>query len=200
MAITQDGQPVDGSTRNANVYLVRHGRTTLNAEGCLRGRLDPPLDAVGHVEAAALAASLAALPVDLVATSPLLRARETALAISAAHRLEPEVVKGLTDRDYGAWAGVLAAEVVERFGSVDQAPGVEPWPDFEARVAAAFDGVIERSDATTIVVVAHDAVNRALLTRLFGRDSEGVAQDTGCFNELRRDDGHWTAVAVNRKP
>ena len=37
------------------VYLIRHGRTGLNAQGWLRGRSDPPLDEVGRVEADRLA-------------------------------------------------------------------------------------------------------------------------------------------------
>ncbi|MGH2843820.1 MAG: histidine phosphatase family protein, partial [Solirubrobacteraceae bacterium] len=36
------------------VFLVRHGRTALNAAGVLRGHLDPPLDDVGVEEAGRL--------------------------------------------------------------------------------------------------------------------------------------------------
>jgi broad specificity phosphatase PhoE len=41
------------------VYLARHGRTALNAEGRLRGLSDPPLDEVGIAEVARLAEVLA---------------------------------------------------------------------------------------------------------------------------------------------
>ncbi len=37
----------------ASIFLVRHGRTPLNAEGRFRGRLDPPLDDRGLAEASA---------------------------------------------------------------------------------------------------------------------------------------------------
>ena len=42
------------------LFLVRHGRTDVNASGLLQGRLDPPLDEVGCVQAAEVAKSLAA--------------------------------------------------------------------------------------------------------------------------------------------
>ena len=32
------------------VYLIRHGQTTLNESGALRGLLDPPLDEAGHLQ------------------------------------------------------------------------------------------------------------------------------------------------------
>ncbi|HWX99407.1 MAG TPA: phosphoglycerate mutase family protein, partial [Mycobacterium sp.] len=40
--------PISGCDR---VYLARHGRTVLNAEGRLRGLSNPPLDDIGRVEA-----------------------------------------------------------------------------------------------------------------------------------------------------
>ena len=56
------------------VYLVRHARTALNADGRLRGHLDPPLDDVGRSEARELAVVLASLRPVRVVTSPLRRA------------------------------------------------------------------------------------------------------------------------------
>ncbi len=58
------------------LYLVRHGRTTLNAQGLLQGRLDPSLDEVGHLQAAAMAERIG--EVDEVISSPLERATQTA--------------------------------------------------------------------------------------------------------------------------
>jgi hypothetical protein len=68
----------------AVVYLVRHGRTALNAGGLLRGRSDPALDEVGCGEAAALGGLLRDVELAGVVTSPLLRARQTAEAIAVA--------------------------------------------------------------------------------------------------------------------
>jgi broad specificity phosphatase PhoE len=66
------------------VFLARHGRTALNAEGRLRGLSDPPLDQVGIAEVARLAEVLAPNHPTAVICSPLQRAVATAKAIGAA--------------------------------------------------------------------------------------------------------------------
>jgi broad specificity phosphatase PhoE len=66
------------------VYLARHGRPALNADGRLRGLSDPPLDEVGVEEVARLAAALAPRRPVAVVSSPLRRAVATAQAIGAA--------------------------------------------------------------------------------------------------------------------
>ncbi|MCA1842214.1 MAG: histidine phosphatase family protein, partial [Actinobacteria bacterium] len=62
----------------AALYLVRHGQTALNAAGVLRGRLDPPLDEVGRAQAETLGQLFATVVIEIVVTSPLAGARETA--------------------------------------------------------------------------------------------------------------------------
>ncbi|HZS20323.1 MAG TPA: histidine phosphatase family protein [Pseudonocardiaceae bacterium] len=64
------------------LILVRHGQTAANAHGLLLGRSDPSLNETGRRQACALAAVLPR-PVRLV-SSPLLRARQTALELANA--------------------------------------------------------------------------------------------------------------------
>ena len=104
------------------VYLARHGRTALNAAGLLRGRLDEPLDEVGWVEAASLSELFAGIMLQEIVCSPLIRARDTALAISAARGVEVKIVQEFVDRDYGPWSGKPREHVERRYGSVDGAP------------------------------------------------------------------------------
>jgi len=90
--------------------LVRHGRTSLNAEGRFRGRLDVPLDDEGRRQAEAAAERLAAVDLAAVYSSPLRRALETAQPIAARHGLEVQIEERLVDLDHGAWEGLTAAE------------------------------------------------------------------------------------------
>lgn len=169
------------------VYLARHGRTVLNASGRLRGRLDPELDDVGRQEAVALAEALAPFHPGLVVTSPLRRAVETGRAVAEACHLVPETMAGFVDRDYATWAGQPAAEVEARWGSIDQAPGVEPASQVQARAIAALGAVAAKAGAGPAVVVAHDAVNRLVLVALAPErwsSHRDVPQPTGCFNVL----------------
>ncbi|MPY94772.1 MAG: histidine phosphatase family protein [Acidimicrobiia bacterium] len=182
------------------IYLVRHGRTPLNAEGRIRGHEDPELDEVGLGQAAALGEHFATAALDWVTSSPLRRARQTAGAIATRHRLEADVDAQFQDRDYGRWAGELTSEVVGRFGSVDAAPGVEPWGAFRDRVAESFGALVLEEPAGPGLVVGHDAVNRAILEALFGLDPATTPQRTGCWNELHHNGKAWEAVRIDQLP
>jgi broad specificity phosphatase PhoE len=64
------------------VILLRHGRTTANADGTLAGHQPVGLDDTGQLQAKAAGERLAGVPLATVVTSPLARCRETlALAL-----------------------------------------------------------------------------------------------------------------------
>lgn len=160
-------------------YLARHGRTALNADGRLRGRLDPPLDEVGMAQAENLGAAFARLrrPPHRVVAGPLLRTRQTAAAIARALGLEVLIDERLIDRDYGPWTGRPAAAVRAEYGA----------------------GLADLSDAEPVVLVAHDAVNTHLLAALAPGlgDAGSIRQDTACWNRLEPIADGWRAAVVN---
>lgn len=187
---------------DVTVYLVRHGRTALNAAGVLRGRLDPPLDHVGLQEAAALGRVFQQVTVAVVFSSPLIRARQTAAAIADATDAEVTLVEDLADRDYGDWTGRTLDDLEAAHGSVDDAPGVEPLRPFTERVTTTLIGLVSGAGTDPVVVVAHDAVIRtglAVLVPALGSPDE-VPQRTGCWNRLDRRRGTWTAAVINAVP
>jgi broad specificity phosphatase PhoE len=98
------------------LFLVRHGRTALNAAGVLRGRLDPGLDEIGRQEATAMADAIGHSGLELVVASPLLRAVGTAAPIAQRAEVDLETDGRLLDRDYGSWAGKSKEEVIALWG------------------------------------------------------------------------------------
>jgi broad specificity phosphatase PhoE len=182
--------------------LVRHGRTALNAAGVLRGRLDPELDGVGLRQASVLGDVLGRRELQLIVSSPLHRAVETAAAVSRRAGLAVEIDPRLIDRDYGRWAGEPREVVTARYGSLSVAPGVEPAADVLTRSMEALNDTCRRVPGGAAVVVSHDAVNSLLLTALdpsLGA-SETVGQDTGCFNVLEFRDRIWSVLSINNAP
>ena len=189
-------------TNNARVLLVRHGRTVLNAENRLRGRLDPELDAVGLAEVDALAEELAAREPARVVSSPLRRAVQTAEAIARRAGVRVQVDRGLIDRDYGSWAGHTKDELIDRWGSVDAAPGVERPEHVLYRACVVLVQQLDFLGPHPVVLVSHDAVNRALLAHLdpaLGPASR-IDQRTACWNELVHRMGDWRVELVDQKP
>ncbi|MBI3973335.1 MAG: histidine phosphatase family protein [Chloroflexi bacterium] len=108
----------------AALYITRHGESTWNAAHLIQGQTDVPLSERGRAQAARLAARLRHEPIDIVFTSDLARARDTATCVVEALRVarvnaaggRPEdvslhVLPALRERRYGSWEGRPAAEV-----------------------------------------------------------------------------------------
>ena len=144
-------------SESGEIIVVRHGQTAANAQGLLLGRLDVDLDAVGRVQAVALAAALPAP--DLVVTSPLARTRQTAAAFGG--DIEIEVDEQWIEMDYGDFDGrpvadVPAATWARWRADVDFAPpGGESLARMTARVHDALDDLATRAAGRRVVVVTH---------------------------------------------
>lgn len=164
------------------ILLARHGETPWNAEGRYQGQEDIPLSDVGIAQATALGERLRDVRIDRAIASPLSRARRTAeFALGDARAAQLLFDDGLKEIAHGEWEGLLASEIRERDGQRLQAwrdapdtvqmPGAggeslqqvldRAWPAF-ARACAGL------GDDDTLLVVAHDAVNRVLLCRVLG--------------------------------
>jgi len=164
------------------VLLARHGETPWNAEGRYQGQIDIPLSPVGERQAALLSERLADVRITRAVASPLSRARRTAEVALGEGRaamlgLDPE----LMEIAHGTWEGKLASEIRAEDGDrlaawrEAQEPVLMPGPGGESPPA-----VLERAwrgfaraceglgDDDTLLLVAHDAVNRVLLCRLLG--------------------------------
>jgi probable phosphoglycerate mutase len=158
------------------------------------------LDDVGVAEAARLAEALTPKHPTVVVCSPLQRAVATAHAIGAACSAQVNIDLRLNDRDYGPMTGRVRADVEREYGSVDTAPGVEPLAALEARARNAFFELIDDYGPGPLVMVSHDAFNRALLSQLDAALTD-VDQRTACWNELSRVGSQWRVDAfdlVNR--
>ena len=184
------------------VYLARHGQTALNETDELRGRVDPPLNDTGRQQARRLGLVLGPRDLTAVVASPLRRAMQTAQPVSDQAGLPVVTDQCLLDRDYGPQTGISKQQVIDRWGSVDDAPGVEPGAAVRKRAVRGLTELARHHSGRAIVVVSHDAVNRQVLAA-FDPDlgePDTIPQDNGCFNTLEFRDGHWTVQTVNEIP
>ena len=96
------------------VYLARHGQTAYNHEGRFQGQQEIPLDDTGRAQALELAERAAGYGFRALWCSPLLRARETAAAITARIGLQPVLDTRLMETDAGDWTNLSFAVVRAR--------------------------------------------------------------------------------------
>lgn len=156
-------------------YLARHGRTAWNDEGRWQGRADSPLTEEGVVHTASLAAAAASLAIDGVFTSPMGRARTTALAGAGAVGLTPVVLESLAEMDHGGMTGLTPREAEARFpGLLEkrppdkyhwQFPRGESYALVRARAEAALERIGE-SGCRYPLIVSHEMTGRMLLQLL----------------------------------
>ncbi len=164
------------------ILLARHGETPWNAEGRYQGRTDIPLSATGVAQAQALGRRLREVAIARAVASPLARAAETPrLALGEVRAGMLQFDDGLLEIGHGSWEGLLTSEIAardpERLAAWRQAPETVqmPGPGGESlqqvldrawpALARACDGL---GPGDTLLVVAHDAVNRVLLCRIMG--------------------------------
>jgi 2,3-bisphosphoglycerate-dependent phosphoglycerate mutase len=144
--------------RTGRLYLVRHGRTAGNQVRYV-GWGDDPLDETGRRQVRALAAALAAEPIDVVYASPLRRAHDTARPLAESHGAPLHLRDGLKEIDYGAYQDVLKAERklrLKRNHRVERMPDGESLRDVFDRVAVVRAEVeAEREAGRHVAVVAH---------------------------------------------
>jgi broad specificity phosphatase PhoE len=159
----------------ARLLVWRHGRTEWNATGRFQGQLDPPLDGEGRRQAALAAPYVAAglTPEDTVmVSSDLLRAAETARALTAILGLPARLDERLREHGMGSWEGLTRAEVADRYpdqyadwtaGRPVQDRGGE---DPAAVGERALEALTELPSTGTAVVVTHGGTAGRLIERL----------------------------------
>jgi probable phosphoglycerate mutase len=157
------------------IATVRHGLTQLNRDRLVGGRVDAPLIEEGRAQAREAAAALDADVFDVVISSPLGRALETAHIVTRRTRDEIVVMEECTERSFGRMEGVSPAEVHVRFPEVRylelggirysvNPPGGEPFEELHARAARLRDRILDAFWGRRIAVFSH----QNLLQQLHG--------------------------------
>jgi probable phosphoglycerate mutase len=190
------------------LWLCRHGETDWSRDGKHTSHTDLLLTAVGVDQARRLVAPLAGVAFDVVLTSPLRRASDTAELLGFADaRRDP----ALAEWDYGDYEGMTTPEIRE------QVPGWTVWThespggEDRAQVAARADRVIDRvlTEATDrALLVSHGHFLRVLAARWLGEDAafgQHLLLGTATISILGWDRdaravGRWNAPAPGEGP
>lgn len=167
------------------LVLVRHGQTPLTVAGAYSGSSvpGPSLTARGRVQAAQAADLVHRIgrdrwtdlprPSEIVA-SPMVRAQETARAVSRRLGLHVRTDERFAEVDFGQWEGLTASQIAERWAGhperwltsgTEVAPGGESMADVGDRVWAGMQDLLAQGTGRTVVVVGHAVQVRAAVGR-----------------------------------
>lgn len=144
--------------------LVRHGQTDWNLAGRVQGSTDIPLNDTGRRQAHEAGRRLAGTPWDLIVSSPLIRALETARIIAGEiGGDDPLVVDALRERSFGDAEGLTGPELDAKRQRGEAVHGREKRSAVVARARPALEQLaLEHPDAA-ILVVSHGGVIGSLV-------------------------------------
>ena len=170
------------------IFAVRHGQTDWNAKSKVQGRSDIPLNQEGRSQASETAEKLLDInePIDLVVTSPLIRALETAEIIANRINAKLEVHQGFIERDFGVFEGMHFTQVdiyaLRRWTDNVPTPNGETIREAASRVSIALDDILEKHSGKNIVIVAHGHVLRSIVWYFNGVPPDGEEQNFSVAN------------------
>lgn len=166
------------------LILIRHGETDWNVKGRYQGQADPPLNARGLAQAHQLARELRGLGLDVLYTSPLRRALETAQVLAQSLGLPLHLEPRLMEIHQGDWQCRLRSDIAARYPDLFERWQAEPWAvtppggeslaQVQARVYAALDDILARHQGKRVGLVTHRIPIALIKVRYQGLDPDTV--------------------------
>ena len=184
------------------LLFIRHGETDWNRQQRFQGQVEVPLNATGLQQAERVAGRLGADPHDVLYTSDLGRARQTAAPTAAAWRMTAAPLKGLREQHFGLLEGLDVPTIKARHPDVwaqwlehrgDFAvPGGESLLAFHRRVLDTVRDLAQQHAGQRVALFTHGGVLDMLWRTANGLPIAGLRTcdipNTG-LNRLRWKDG-----------
>jgi probable phosphoglycerate mutase len=179
------------------LFIWRHGQTEWNSTNRVQGHTDVALDDIGRAQAAAAASALAKHHPDVIVSSDLRRAADTAGALAGETGLPIHFDPRLREQHYGQWQGMTATEIAAAYpeenarwrrGEPINAFDIEDRNDFAKRVAAGALDAVALAEGGTVVLATHGGSAKYVLGELLGWAPSVLRQMVGLAN------CHWTEL------
>ena len=161
-----------------HLYVARHGQTQWNLENRVCGRTDLPLTEDGWKQAWLLAERTKGLKIDVIISSPMLRARQTAEPVADIHGLEILMDDRLIEQDYGIYEGAdrkdPAFQANKRLFAFRYPEG-ESMMQLAGRVYGLLEQIKVRYSDKTVLLVCHNGICRVIHSYFYDMTNEEFA-------------------------
>ncbi len=163
-----------------HVYFTRHGQTIWNVENKICGETDIALTELGREQARALGTKILdeGFRIDEVLYSPLIRARDTALAISEITGIPAREEVRLKEQNFGKYEstprnGAEFQEAKKCF--INRFEGGETMLHLAQRIYNLMDAIKMESEEKTYLLVAHNGIARVVHSYFYDMENEEYA-------------------------
>jgi broad specificity phosphatase PhoE len=181
-----------------NILLVRHGETAWNREGRVMGRVPIDLDDDGRAQVTASIPFAKLIKPELIVTSPLPRARQSAEIIAnGIGGVEIVEDEQLAEVQYGRWEGMVYDDLIDdpdyqhyRKHPLDTpTPGGETIAQVQSRGVAAVNRAVAAHEGRRLLFVSHGDIIRTVLCHFMGMELHH-------FRRIRVDNATFSAVQL----
>jgi broad specificity phosphatase PhoE len=178
--------------------FMRHGETTWNREGRVMGRHPIDLDEHGRAQVASAIPFARLIAPDLIVSSPLNRARQSAEIIAEGiGAMEVVIDEDLSEVQYGRWEGMVYDDLVDdpdylryRENTLHTpTPGGETIAQVQTRGVAAVRRAIAAAPSKRILFVSHGDIIRTVLCHFMGLGLEH-------FRRVRVDNATFSGIQM----
>ncbi|NOZ13215.1 MAG: histidine phosphatase family protein [Acidobacteria bacterium] len=185
-----------------HLFLIRHGETLPNRRRKFQGSGDFPLTDRGLAQAKQIASFFNEIQLNRIYASPMIRAMETAAPLAKQSGLAPVSIPQFHEVDCGRWEGVSFFDILKNEESLlrnwltdgkTPAPNGESLGDVYRRIARPLQEIVDRHrhSSDNVAIVAHGAVNRAVICRLLELKPDRAfcfEQENACINRFVLDE------------
>lgn len=195
-------------TKAKRVLLIRHGQTDWNIDGRWQGSMPIALNAEGFAQARLLAKHLRHQPIGSIVTSDLPRALQTASAIGETLGLQPQIDPRWQEFNLGIFQGHTREQMMAKFPREWDTFNTDYWDyhipqgesrrHFQARLYAAWQHMLDTTNAPEVIAVSHGGAIKMLLLKLFPDAAELHNQrfENTSITSLERKGDKWHLVDI----
>ena len=188
---------------NTHLGLLRHGQTDWNINFLLQGVTDIPMNQTGIEQVKLAAQAIRAEDWDVVLTSPLSRARQTAEIIASQHGYN-EIIEQelLIERSFGEAEGLSHEQWRAKYSNLDVIPGGESRTQLAERSMLLLETISQELAGKRVLAISHGALIRALIAIASNNELPRAGERLGnaSLNVVKHIDNSWQVVNYSLEP
>jgi uncharacterized phosphatase len=188
---------------NTHLGLLRHGQTDWNINFLLQGVTDIPMNETGIEQINLAASAIKAEDWDVILTSPLTRAKQTAEIIAKlsgfSEIIEQEL---LIERSFGEAEGLSHEQWRKKYSNLDEIPGGESRTQLAERSKLLLETISKELAGKRVLAISHGALIRALLSIASNNElpRDGERLGNASLNVVKHSDNSWQVVNYSLEP
>jgi len=198
--------------KHTRLFIVRHGETEYNKKGMMQGRgIDAPLNDTGHQQAKIISDILEPEKPEMIVSSGMIRAIETARPLSEKTSQPTHTFSELDEMDFGDLEGQKSSNIQKELKELHNAwakgdvhisiPGGESPVEVFERADGRIRSLLDEGDEQTKVFYLHGRLIRILLSNWLGyglKNMHKIEHQNGAINHILKNHVDYEVVYLNK--